>query len=247
MSSTKYAALSLLLGLLVSGCGGKAQPTVQTATSPGGSKDQSKWPADDKTMCEWRNKPEFEVTESTGPGAIKPNVRRVYRTVGEGESRRKTMSCREIDTNLDGIKDVVRTFNAKGEAVHEEADSDYDGKVDIWITFVEGRMTQEDLDTNKDGKPDLWKFYVNGQLQRIRRDRNFDGKPDVWEIYSKGRLERLGMDETFDGHVDRWDRDEVMKYEAEAQERKTREAMDAAKDAGAPPSAAADAAAPKKP
>jgi hypothetical protein len=231
---------SVVLGIA---CGGGSTPApVSTVTAPGGSKDPSKWPADDKSMCnDWKTKPELEVAETTGPGALKPNVRRVYKTYGEGEARNKVLSCREVDTNLDGIKDVVRTFNQKGEAQHEEADRNYDGKIDVWINFVDGRIAEEDVDTNGDGKPDVWKFYVNGQLQRIRRDRNGDGKPDVWEIYSKGRLERVGVDETLDGHVDRWDRDEQLKYEADTAERKARENDDAGTprflspvDAGAP-------------
>lgn len=217
--------VALFVGIACGG-GGGSEGTVKTATAPGGSKDPSKWPSDDKSMCDWRTKPELEVAETVGPGAIRPNVRRIYKTFGEGENRHRTLACREIDTNLDGIKDVVRTFNQKGEAQHEEADRDYDGKIDVWLNFVDGRLAQEDIDTNKDGKPDVWKFYVNGQLQRIRRDRNGDGKPDVWEIYSKGRLERIGTDESYDGHVDRWDRDEQLKYEADTAERKAREASD---------------------
>lgn len=241
----KSVALSVLVtasALLACG-GGPKEGAVKTATAPGGSKDPSKWPADDRTMCDWKNKPELEVSETAGPGALKPNVRRVYKTFGEGENRHKTLACREVDTNLDGIKDVVRTFNPKGEALHEEADRDFDGKVDVWLNFVDGRIAEEDVDTNHDGKPDVWKFYVNGQLQRIRRDRNGDGKPDVWEIYAKGRLERVGMDESYDGHVDRWDRDEQLKYEADTAERNARAVLEAdagtassASDAGAPAS-----------
>jgi hypothetical protein len=223
-------------------CGGGPEGAVKTASAPGGSKDQNKWPADDRSMCDWKDKPELEVSETAGPGAIRPNVRRVFKTFGEGDTRHKTLICREIDTNLDGIKDVVRTFNPRGEALHEESDRNYDGRVDVWINFIDGRLAEEDTDTNNDGKPDVWKFYVNGQLQRIRRDRNFDGKADVWEIYARGRLERLGFDDSFDGHVDRWDRDEQLKYEAEAADRKARDEMMNAQmaagqkdaDAGAP-------------
>ena len=244
-------------GAAMLACGPKASP-VQTANAPGGSKDPSKWPANDRSMCDWKNKPDLEVTETAGPGAGKPNVRRVFKVTGEGDSKRNTLICREIDTNLDGIKDVIRTFNLKGEALHEEADTDYDGKVDVWINFVDGRMAEEDEDTNHDGKPDVWKFYVNGQLQRIRRDRNNDGKPDVWEIYAKGRLERVGTDESYDGHVDRWDRDEQLKYEADQAEKKARDdgadagaagaaLVAAGIDAGAPASTGgADAGAPAK-
>ena len=243
------AALAASIGVVACGGGDPSKAPLKTATAPGGSKDPSKWPADDRSMCDWRTKPELEVSETAGPGALRPNIRRVYKIFGEGDARHRVLACREIDTNLDGIKDVVRTFNSKGEALHEEADTDYDGKIDVWLNFVDGRLAQQDVDTNRDGKPDVWKFYVNGQLQRIRRDRNGDGKPDVWEIYSKGRLERIGTDETFDGHVDRWDRDEQLKYEADAAERKAREqtASSDSADAGAPPSAAASADAGVKP
>ncbi len=236
------------LGLVVACGGGNKERapigTGTTAVTPGGSHDPSKWPADDRSRCDWRGKPELEIAETAGPGALKPNVRRVYRMEGEGDSRHKTLVCREIDTNLDGIKDVIRTFNAKGEAVKEESDRDYDGKSDVWLTFVDGRIAEEDLDTNHDGNPDVWKFYLDGQLNRIRRDRNFDGKADVWEIYTKGHLERVGVDDTFDGHVDRWDRDEAMKYAQEQDEKKALAAMDAGVaaapvDAGAPADAGA--------
>lgn len=226
ITRTKALCGALAVSLALVACGGSSSKgNVKVATAPGGTKDQSKWPADDRTMCDWKNKPELEVSETAGPGALRPNVRRIFKTYGEGDSRHKTLVCREIDTNLDGIKDVVRTFNVKGEAIHEEADRDYDGRIDLWINFVDGRMAEEDVDSNNDGKPDVWKFYVNGQLQRIRRDRNFDGKADIWEIYSRGRLERVGLDDSYDGHVDRWDRDEQMKYEAETADRKARDEM----------------------
>jgi hypothetical protein len=132
-------------------CHGSQGPTAKSA--PGGSTDPANWPADDRSMCDYKH-PGLESNETAGPGALKPNVRRVYRMEGEGDARRKTLVCREIDTNLDGIKDVVRSFNAKGEPVREDADTNYDGKIDSWSTFVGGRMSEEDLDTNHDGRPD---------------------------------------------------------------------------------------------
>ncbi|MEO8876299.1 MAG: hypothetical protein ABI461_11980, partial [Polyangiaceae bacterium] len=108
---------------------GSTPPPKAAAVSPGGSKDPSLWPKDDRTMCDWRDKPDLEVSETAGPGALKPNVRRVYKTFGEGDTRRTVLICREVDGNLDGIKDTVRTFNDKGEALHEEADTDFDGRV----------------------------------------------------------------------------------------------------------------------
>ncbi len=214
---------------------GSSPPPVTSKVSPGGSKDPANWPKDDRSMCDWRNKPELEVSETAGPGALKPNVRRVYKSFGEGDSRRNVLICREVDTNLDGIKDTVRTFNDKGEAQHEEADTDYDGRVDVWMSFVAGRLAEEDVDTNHDGKPDQWKYYTDGKLTRIKRDRNFDGQPDIWEIYNNGKLERMGVDMTFDGHVDRWDRDQQLRAQEDAEAKKAAEQLAASQQATAPP------------
>jgi hypothetical protein len=226
-------ATSAVLCAIVIACGGESPPPVAGAkAAAGGAKDQTKWPADDRTMCEWRNRPELEVSETAGPGALKPNVRRVYKDIGEGENRHKVLVCREIDTNLDGIKDVVRFFNAKGEALKENTDSNYDTKIDIWATYVNGRMSEENIDTNFDGAPDVWKVYVDGKLSRIKRDRNFDGKPDVWEIYTNGHLERMGLDDSFDGHVDRWDRDEQVRAQEDQAAAANASDAGAAADAG---------------
>jgi hypothetical protein len=175
--------------------------------------------ADDQSRCEFRGRADREAVETAGPGAVQPNVRRVYQMVGAGESMHKVLACREIDTNLDGVKDIVRTYNEKGESLHEQADTNYDGRIDTWITFAGGRISKEELDTNFDGNPDVWKYYVGGQLVRIQRDTNGDGRPDRWEFYTAGKLERVGVDLDFDGHVDRWDHDEIARLAAEASER----------------------------
>lgn len=188
---------------------------------------------DDRSRCDFKGRADREVIETTGPGAIQPNIRRVFAIVGEGEDSRKVLLCREVDTNLDGMKDVVRTYNDKGEALHEQADSNYNGKIDTWISFARGRISKVELDGNGDGRPDETRYYVDGKLSRAQRDKNFDGKADVWEIYDKGRLQRMGVDLDFDGHVDRWDRDEVAMRLAEREEEEEEEKEQSAGDAGA--------------
>lgn len=206
-------------------CGGGAHPKAST-TAPGGSQDQNRWPADDGSLCDrfvhWKNNAQFEVSETAGPGSLRPNIRRVFKVVGERESRHTVVLCREIDTNLDGIKDVVRTFNEKGEPLHEEADTNFDGRIDVWLNFANGRIAEEDVDTTfANARPNVWKFYVDGHLSRVRRSTHCpNGKPDVWEIYYNDRLERVGTDSTCDGHVDRWDRDaQLLASEEAAQEK----------------------------
>jgi hypothetical protein len=228
------AAAAALIGLA---CGGGTPPPKTATVAPGGSKDPSQWPADDRTMCDWKTKPELEVSETAGPGAFKPNVRRVYKVIGERENQHKVLVCREIDTNLDGIKDVVRTFNDKGEPLEERADTDYDGKIDVWIKFVAGRLAEEDIDERHAGVPTVWKYYLDGRLYRIRRNTHCPGgKPDIWETYSKtGYLERIGSDSSCDGHVDRWDRDTERIREQEEEARKAQEALVEAGASGTAP------------
>jgi hypothetical protein len=220
-SLASVASLVVLGGALVVACGG---PTSTKATvAPGGSRDQSHWPADDRSLCDgfvhWRSNPQLEVSETVGPGSIRPNIRRVYKVVGERDDRHQVLMCREIDTNLDGLKDVVRTFNDKGEPLHEEADTNYDGQIDDWVNFAEGRIAEEDVDTTLSaGRPNVWKFYLDGQLSRIRRNTHCpSGKADVWEIYYHNKLARVGNDTSCDGHIDRWDRDAQLMAAEEAQ------------------------------
>jgi hypothetical protein len=225
-------------GMLVSACGG-GKVTAQTGQQQSARVDvAADTRINDQSRCEFRGRPDREAVETAGPGAMQPNVRRVYQVVGSGESIHKVIICREIDTNLDGVKDVVRVFNEKGESLREEADGDYDGRPDVWITFANGRISKEELDTNGDGRPDVSKFYVTGQLSRIQRDTNFDGKPDRWEFYENGKLQRIGLDLDFDGHVDRWDHDAVARAAAEQAENGSSSGDSSSADAGA---SAADA------
>jgi hypothetical protein len=217
-----FASAASLGAVVLVACGGAPKARGSGAVAPGGTADQSHWPADDRSLCEgavhWKNNASLEVSDTVGPGSIRPNIRRIFKVIGQGDDRHQVLLCREIDTNLDGLKDVVRTFNDKGEPVHEEADTNYDGIIDDWINFADGRIEEEDVDTTLSaGRPNVWKFYLDGALSRIRRNTHCpSGKPDVWEIYVKNRLERVGSDATCDGHVDRWDRDAEMMAQEEA-------------------------------
>ena len=198
----------------VVGCGGSSSGKAKAAL-----REVAGVPADDKSRCDFQGRSDREVSEATGPGATYPNIRRVFGIVGNGEDRRRVLLCREVDTNLDGGKDIVRTFSDKGEPLSELSDANYDGKVDTWITFARGRVSKMQVDSAGRGEPDETRFYVGGKLSRVQRDTNHDGKPDVWEVYEDGKLQRIGNDLDFDGHVDRWDRDEIALREIAEKER----------------------------
>jgi hypothetical protein len=164
---------------------------------------------EDGSRCEFEGRADRETAESIGTASLQPSIRRVYRSVGQGNDRRRILVCREVDTNLDGLKDVVRRYNDHGEPVEEQADTNYDGVVDTRARFFRGKISQVFIDMNQDDKPEETRYYQDGKLSRVQRDTNRDGKPDIWEIYAGGHLERMGVDVDFDGRVDRWNRDEV--------------------------------------
>jgi hypothetical protein len=208
-------ALASLAGLLLGGLSGcSSSQSLEAKSAHAGKRGDAAH--GDGARCEFKGRTDREVSESVGTGALQPSIRRVYRVVGEGEQRRRILICREVDTNLDGVKDLVRRYNDQGEVVEEQADSNYDGKLDTWIRFSKGRIAQVDVDLNGDDSPDETRYYVHGKLSRVQRDTNHDGKPDVWEIYAGGHLERMGVDVDHDGRVDRWNRDEVSAHQPPA-------------------------------
>jgi hypothetical protein len=224
------ALLGCGFALVLAGCGASGGKATDAKVA---EKPVAGVAADDASRCDYKGRADREVQEVRGPGARQPNIRRVFSIVGEGEDRKKILLCREVDTNLDGVKDVMRTYTDKGEPLNELADTNFDGKVDTWITFSRGRIAKVQIDKSGRGQPEEVKFYVGGKLARAQRDTNKDGKPDQWEIYDDGRLQRLGVDLDFDGRVDRWDRDEIALRDIEAKEKaeeqKAKEIEDAKK------------------
>ncbi len=214
-------ALALAASAGVWACGGTETPGPKAA--PQRDVKLVGISSDDSSRCDYKGRVDREVTESVGPGSVTQNIRRVYALLGEGEDRRRVLICREVDTNLDGAKDVVRTYNERGEALNEIADTDFDNKIDTWVTFSRGKIVKVAVDHSHNGQPDETRVYMGGKLSRVQRDSNGDGKPDVWEIYDDGKLQRQGVDLNQDGRVDRWDRDEIALREINEKERREQE------------------------
>jgi hypothetical protein len=229
--------LVILLGTAPLACAGAPATEAAAAEAP----DDRPPVEDDRTLCAWRGRTDREVIESKSPGSRFPNVRRVFAIKGQGEERRRVLVCRETDTNLDGLKDVARQYDERGQPEFEQADTNYDGKIDTWITFARGRVVRMEVDRTGNGQPDEIRFFVRGELSRVQRDTNRDGRPNVWEIYHEGKLDRIGTDLDGDGRVDRWDRDEVARR---LQEEKDRQEEAARAAAASPEEPAAEGAPP---
>lgn len=216
----KLDLLALTSGVFLFACSSTPEAAFNSPVQQLPVKRLADGSIDDQTKCEWRARQDRDVVETAGPGSVMPNVRRVFAVVGQGQDRQRILVCREIDTNLDGTKDVVRKYNDKGEALFEEADINHDGRIDTWLTFTKGRIAEEKTDRNFDGNPDEWKYFSGGRITRAKRDTNNDGKPDVWEMYAaNGTLERMGVDVDGDERVDRWDYDTDVRRSREDKER----------------------------
>ena len=164
---------------------------------------------------------ESSAYDSSGDGV--PDVRKVFLSTGTGVDARLVMICRETDVNGDGKKDVIRYYDDEGRSQREEADRNFDGKMDMAIIFQDGKIVREELDENRDGKIDTKVFVENGKPLRAERDlagrsSGDNWQPDRWEYYEDGKMIRMGTDLDGDRRVDRWDRDLQYKAVKDAEE-----------------------------
>ena len=221
-----FSAIALVCSLSFAACGSGATPPPKPVTvdSKKGLVSSAKGVGDSRCEVDGRSDRVRVLSQALGAG--QGSIQRVYATGAVQEDGRRVVRCREVDTNLDGVKDLVRTFTDEGEPLLEQADSNYDGKVDTWVTFARGKVAHLEVDKNGDGKPDEYRVYSQGVLTKVQRDSNHDGRLDTWEVYEQGRLNRIGTDRNGDEKVDRWYRDAELvrreQAEAEAEEAASR-------------------------
>ena len=211
--------LGVAVAVLAVACGGseanRRREAARRAASGARSQGMQGANRNDQGRCEWRGRPDREVSEYDTTGDDVPDVRKVFRRVGDPPAVRLILVCREVDLNGDGIKDVVRYYDDEGSPLREEADRNFDGRMDLLVIFQDGMVVRKELDTNGDGIVDAKIFYEDGKPFRAERDSRGRStathwQPDTWEYYEKGRLVRVGVDLDGDGRVDRWDRDEEL-------------------------------------
>lgn len=205
---TSLALVALVL--VAPGCGG-AQAETTARRRPRETPAEAVRPANDQGRCEVGGA-DREVSEYDTSGDEIPDVRRVYVRRGRPPLVRLILACREADLNGDGIKDVFRFYSDQGRPVREEADRDFDGRIDSVSFFQDGRVVLQELDTTGNGRVDTKIFFERGRVVRTERDlagRSSESqwRPDRWEYFERGRMVRMGTDLTGDGNVDRWDRD----------------------------------------
>jgi len=248
VSSRSAKHLGLALAVLGMCACGASKPKVLTGAAGRAQSMSADVKGTGGERCD-ASKPDREVSEYDTNGDGTPDVRKVFLSIKGGVETRLVLICRETDVNGDGKKDVIRYYDDEGRSLREEADRNFDGKMDQLLVYQNGQVAREELDGNYDGKIDTKIFYDGGKPQRAERDLSGHStaaqwKPDRWEYYEDNQMVRMGTDLDGDGRVDRWDRDLGFKSKADQQaeaDQAKAEAAAAASPAEAAPSTPAPA------
>jgi hypothetical protein len=85
----------------------------------------------------------------------------------------------EMDLNEDGQIDFARVYNTKGLLDHDEYDYNLDGKMDDFVFYVNAIPVREEIDSDYNGKVDIWVYLAEGKyIKRWERDLDGDGRFD---------------------------------------------------------------------
>ena len=142
---TQIGLVCAAFGLMVvPACSKSTDVRVQTGPDGKGGGSQSKSlsqnPAElaiEEAKCAGKEG-KYEVSEYDTSGDGKPDVRKVLLSIGAGVDARRVMICRETDVDSDGRKDVIRYYDDDGRSLREEADRNFDGKMDLAVVFQDG-------------------------------------------------------------------------------------------------------------
>lgn len=205
--------IALSLGSLLGGCKKHHPRTPQEGEQ--GIGGELATPSHEVALQFCQRGENTEASASDTNGDMEPDVARVFRVYGTGPTARRVITCREVDLNNDGRRDVVRWYSDEGRPLREQADRDFDGRPEEWDYFEDARIVQSEVDSDRDGMIDTRTYFQNGRVTRVERDTTNRStheawRPNRWEYYDNGRMIRIGYDEDGDGRVDRWDRDEIL-------------------------------------
>ncbi len=91
-----------------------------------------------------------------------------------------------FDRDYDGIADYMITYDADGNRIYEEQDFNYDGLMDDFYFYEEGLLSRREVDSNFDGKVDLWVSLIDGiYVKGYERDADYDGVVDIVKDFGK--------------------------------------------------------------
>ncbi|MFO0573368.1 MAG: hypothetical protein U1A78_05185 [Polyangia bacterium] len=151
------------LGLLVAGLTGSAGCSLFSSAKKPDDKDAAKRP---ELHCPQKGAERIET--GSWRGESKSDVVRVFSKSPEGGAK-LALSCREVDLNGDGRKDVLVFYDPLGRKQREEFDHDFDGVADVVAIYQEGQLVRQELDADYDGTLDLVEHYEGGRRVRVEK------------------------------------------------------------------------------
>jgi hypothetical protein len=124
---------------------------------------------------------------------------------GEWQNARELEVVRRtLDADRDGRPEEIRYSDPEtGALLRAEQDLDYDGAIDAWKTYADGRLSVRVLDADGDGRSDTWERYEEGRAAQVTVDRDRDGVRDLFLRYRGGELAERLEDANGDGTIDR--------------------------------------------
>jgi hypothetical protein len=116
----------------------------------------------------------------------------------------KNMEVKDI--NGDGVPDLWIYYNPQnpGEIVRQEEATKYDGTVNAWSYFKQGKLVRRDVDNHGQGKPDTVFYYDGDKIAREERDESGRGLISYRASYRNGRLAQIEKDTRGEGKIDLW-------------------------------------------
>ncbi len=153
-----FALASWLVPLgLLSGC--------LASTSPAPSAGPAAAPRPE-LLCQRQGAERIETANFRG--GKEPDVVKVFHKNSDGNPP-LYMSCKEVDLNGDGRKDMLLYLDKFGRKLREEFDHDKDGVADQKSHYEGGQLVRDELDSDSDGKIDLIEHFQDGKRVRIER------------------------------------------------------------------------------
>ncbi len=96
-----------------------------------------------------------------------------------GISSKSSVPRVEMDLNEDGKVDFARVYNARGLLDHDEYDYNLDGMMDDFVYYENVTPVREEIDSDYNGKIDIWVYLSEGKyIRRWERDLDGDGTFD---------------------------------------------------------------------
>ena len=90
------------------------------------------------------------------------------------------------DRNEDGNTDYAVQLDQNGNLKKEVMDFNYDGYMDDFYFFKDGKLVRQEVDSNYDHKIDIWVYVTdNVYIERYERDTDFDGEIDEVEDFTE--------------------------------------------------------------